>query len=84
LYVLNGELALHHGEQTSVLTEGDAVYFDASAAHSYRCSGKRPAGAIIVTMHQAQQIQPSPLRGVSTSVARVDSQAPRPKTAAAL
>jgi mannose-6-phosphate isomerase-like protein (cupin superfamily) len=53
LYVLQGELDLRHGDQECRLAEGDAVYFDAGSAHSYRCAGKRPARAIIVTMHQA-------------------------------
>jgi transcriptional regulator with XRE-family HTH domain len=53
LYVLNGELALQHGDQTCLLEDGDAVYFDASTPHAYQCAGKKPAGAIIVTMHQA-------------------------------
>jgi transcriptional regulator with XRE-family HTH domain len=52
LYVLEGDLELHHGDQTSSLEAGDAAYFDASTPHSYKCSGKKPAGAIIVTMHQ--------------------------------
>jgi transcriptional regulator with XRE-family HTH domain len=52
LYVLDGELELRHGDQTSTLEAGDAVYFDASTPHSYQCAGKKPAGAIIVTMHQ--------------------------------
>ena len=52
LYVLEGHLELHHGDQISSLEEGDAAYFDASTPHSYRCVGKKPAGAIIVTMHQ--------------------------------
>ncbi|MGB6691828.1 MAG: XRE family transcriptional regulator [Terracidiphilus sp.] len=52
LYVLDGELAIRHGEQEATLEAGDAVYFDASTPHSYVCAGKKPAGAIIVTMHQ--------------------------------
>lgn len=51
LYVLEGELALRHGDQKYTLVKGDAVYFDASTAHSYQCAGKKPAEAIIVTMH---------------------------------
>jgi len=51
LYVLEGELALKHGEQACVLVAGDTVYFDSTAPHSYQCVGKKPAGAIIVTMH---------------------------------
>jgi len=53
LYVLYGELTLHHGGANHFLEPGDAVYFDSSTAHSYHCAGKRPAGAIIVTIHQA-------------------------------
>ena len=57
LYLLEGELGLRHQDQESVLEAGDAAYFDASAPHSYRCAGSKPARAIIVTMHQ-----PAPLR----------------------
>jgi mannose-6-phosphate isomerase-like protein (cupin superfamily) len=53
LYVLEGQLGLRHGEQKYVLEAGDAAYFDANAPHSYVCAGTTPAGAIIVTMHQA-------------------------------
>ena len=52
LYVLEGELDLHHGEHHCTLEPGDAVYFDASTPHSYVCAGKRAADALIVTMHQ--------------------------------
>ena len=67
LYLLDGELALRHGEQECTLEAGDAVYFDASTPHSYQCAGKKPAGAIIVTMHQPPQ--PAPLRAASTGKA---------------
>lgn len=62
LYVLNGELALRHGEHQTTLEAGDAVYFDAGTPHSYQCAGRRPAAAIIVTMHQAPLAQPLPFR----------------------
>jgi transcriptional regulator with XRE-family HTH domain len=52
LYVLEGELELHHGEHQCTLEGGDAVYFDASTPHSYQCAGKKPAQALIVTMRQ--------------------------------
>jgi transcriptional regulator with XRE-family HTH domain len=58
LFVLDGELKIRHGEHESVLEAGDSVYFDANTAHSYVCAGKRPAGAIIVTMHQAPPAGP--------------------------
>jgi transcriptional regulator with XRE-family HTH domain len=53
LYVMGGELGLRHADQECALTEGDAVYFDSSTPHSYHCLGKKPAKAIIVTLHQA-------------------------------
>jgi transcriptional regulator with XRE-family HTH domain len=62
LYVLDGELELKHGEHQCTLEPGDAVYFDAGTPHSYHCAGKKPAGAIIVTMHQAPPGPPLPLR----------------------
>jgi transcriptional regulator with XRE-family HTH domain len=53
LYVMDGELTIHHGDTEVALEAGDSVYFDAGTPHSYVCAGKKPAGAIIVTMHQA-------------------------------
>ena len=68
LYVLKGELGLRHGDRECTLEAGDAVYFDASTPHSYQCAGKKPAEAIIVTMHQASAAQPMPLRAASAAV----------------
>ncbi len=62
LYVLDGELELKHGEHQCTLQPGDAVYFDAGTPHSYQCVGRKPAGAIIVTMHQPPLGQPIPIR----------------------
>ena len=58
LYILDGELELHHGEHHCTLGPGDAVYFDSSTPHSYVCAGKKPADALIVTMHQPPPSQP--------------------------
>ena len=58
LYVLEGELEIRHGEQGYILGAGDAAYFDASTPHSYLCVGKKPAGAIIVTLHQGPALMP--------------------------
>jgi transcriptional regulator with XRE-family HTH domain len=52
LYVLEGDLMLHHGENRCMLGPGDAVYFDSSTPHSYLCHGNKPASALIVAMHQ--------------------------------
>src|ERR1700691_1320446 len=62
LYVLEGSLELKHGEHQCTLDAGDAVYFDAGTPHSYQCAGRKPTGAIIVTMHQAPPGQPLPIR----------------------
>jgi transcriptional regulator with XRE-family HTH domain len=79
LYLLDGELCLHHGDQQCSLEVGDAVYFDAGTPHSYECVGKKPAGAIIVTMHQTPSVQPLALRPVGVATAgRVASGAPAP------
>jgi transcriptional regulator with XRE-family HTH domain len=65
LYILEGELSLRHGDTATTLTPGDAAYFDAGTPHSYQCVGKKPSGAIIVTMHQAPNSQPQPLRAAA-------------------
>ena len=58
-YVLDGAIDIRHGDQTHTLEQGDAAYFDASTPHSYRCAGKTPGVAIIVTMHQQSAQQPA-------------------------
>ncbi len=57
LYILEGELEIRHSDKQHTLEPGDGVYFDASTPHSYRCAGKNPAVAIIVTMHQQAPAQ---------------------------
>lgn len=59
LYVLEGELEIRHSDKVYALEPGDGVYFDASTPHAYRCLGKTPAMAIIVTMHQQATTQPT-------------------------
>jgi transcriptional regulator with XRE-family HTH domain len=76
LYVLDGELEFHHGDQECLLGTGDAVYFDASTPHSYQCAGKKPAGAIIVTMHQAPPIMPLPPLRVAPAATKPAPAAP--------
>jgi mannose-6-phosphate isomerase-like protein (cupin superfamily) len=82
LYVLDGDLEIHHGDQACTLEAGDAIYFDASTPHSYQCAGKRPANAIIVTMHQAPPAQPIPLRAVSSASAMKSGPAAQQRPAA--
>jgi len=59
LFVLEGDLEIRHGDQINHVESGDAVYFDASTPHSYRCAGDSPAVALIVTMHQIPMAQPT-------------------------
>ena len=56
LYVLEGELEIRHGDKGCMLEAGDAVYFDSNTPHAYLCVGKKPASAIIVTLHQAPAV----------------------------
>jgi transcriptional regulator with XRE-family HTH domain len=50
LYLLSGTLDVRHGESTHHIEAGDAIYFDANTIHSYVCSSKTPATAVIVTL----------------------------------
>lgn len=50
LYLLSGSLDVRHGESTHKVEAGDAIYFDANTIHSYVCTGKTPATAVIVTL----------------------------------
>ncbi len=56
LYMLSGCLQLAHDGAKEVLAQGDAVYFDASAVHSYERQGEESCTAMILTL-------PEPLRG---------------------
>ena len=79
LYLMDGELSIRHGDQEVTLEAGDAVYFDAGTPHSYRCAGKKPAGAIIVTMHQPA---PAPGGGAVRPIAPHPGSKPAPGGAA--
>ena len=57
LYLLKGCLDVQHGETTHRVEPGDAVYFDATTIHSYRCSSSEPATAVIVTLQQGAASQ---------------------------
>jgi transcriptional regulator with XRE-family HTH domain len=72
LYLLDGDLEIHHGDQSCTLEAGDAIYFDANTPHSYHCASRKPATAIIVTMHQPPPAHPSALRA-SAPAARQES-----------
>jgi transcriptional regulator with XRE-family HTH domain len=57
LYILSGNLKLEHDTQVDTLCEGDAVFFNAEAVHSYERVGHEECAALILTMPEA-------LRGV--------------------
>jgi transcriptional regulator with XRE-family HTH domain len=69
LYLLTGELSVHHGECVHEVHQGDAIYFDASTIHSYACAGDKPATALIVTLQQpVAALSGNGLRGQATSL----------------
>ncbi len=48
IFVIGGQLAVDVDGEATTLEEGDAMYFDSSAPHSYRCPGSTPCLAIVV------------------------------------
>ena len=49
LYVISGKVEIHTQGARHQLSEGDAVYFDASVPHAYGKGGNRRATALVVT-----------------------------------
>lgn len=85
LYLLEGELEIRHADKLHTLEPGDGVYFDASTPHAYRCLGKTPANAIIVTMHQQQPVPAMNLRPMGAAFgARSTPAAPGAKPTTAM
>jgi transcriptional regulator with XRE-family HTH domain len=56
LFMLSGCLKLEHDNRVDTLAEGDAVFFNAEAVHSYERLGDENCTALLLTM-------PEPLRG---------------------
>jgi mannose-6-phosphate isomerase-like protein (cupin superfamily) len=50
LHLLSGKLAIRVGEDSHELSEGDSMYFDSSAPHSYRRVGSKQTTALVVTL----------------------------------
>ena len=48
IYVLRGKLSVTVEDEETILATGDAMYFDAGAAHSYRRHGRSECAAIVV------------------------------------
>ena len=56
-FLLSGTLDVRHGEVTHRVEAGDAIYFDANTIHSYVCTSKTPATAVIVTLQHPLMLQ---------------------------
>lgn len=50
IYVLKGKLTVDVDGSETMLGEGDAMYFDPAAPHSYRQSGRSTATAVVVVV----------------------------------
>ncbi len=48
LFLLEGELEFHYGEQVMTLQAGDSIYYDSSEPHGYISLGGTPARAVAV------------------------------------
>jgi transcriptional regulator with XRE-family HTH domain len=59
LFVLSGCLQLTHENKADMLADGDAVFFNAEAVHSYERVGDQPCTALILTMPEALRGNPS-------------------------
>jgi transcriptional regulator with XRE-family HTH domain len=73
LYLLSGSLDVRHGDTVHHIGIGDAIYFDAETSHSYVCTGKTPAAAVIVTLQHplvTQVVRGTRSTGVSTGVVK--------------
>jgi quercetin dioxygenase-like cupin family protein len=46
IYVLNGEITLVYGNETSVLKAGDSCYYNSLVPHAVRASGDKPAAIV--------------------------------------
>jgi transcriptional regulator with XRE-family HTH domain len=48
IYLLEGELEFHYGQESMVLKTGDSIYYDSSEAHGYISLGSEKAKAVAV------------------------------------
>lgn len=48
IYVLKGRLVITIDGEDHELGESDAIYFESTAPHSYRCAGRTDASAVVV------------------------------------
>jgi len=48
IYLLEGKLEFHYGQETMVLSMGDSIYYDSSESHGYISLGSEKAKAVAV------------------------------------
>jgi quercetin dioxygenase-like cupin family protein len=48
LYILEGELEFHYGEEVMRLIPGDSIFYDSSTPHGYVSMGEKKAKAVAV------------------------------------
>ena len=48
IYLVEGELEFHYGEETMLLRPGDSIYYDSSELHGYVSIGEKKARAVAV------------------------------------
>lgn len=48
IYLLQGELELHYGQEIMILKPGDSIYYDSSESHGYVSRGEQKAKAVAV------------------------------------
>jgi transcriptional regulator with XRE-family HTH domain len=48
IYLLEGELEFHYGQEIMILKTGDSIYYDSSEAHGYISLGSEKAKAVAV------------------------------------
>ena len=79
IYVLEGQLEIYHAEISDRLDPGDAVYFDASTTHTYRCVSKIPCKALVITVNPQPLAAPQRHFGAATSSATGPAMEARPQ-----
>jgi transcriptional regulator with XRE-family HTH domain len=60
LHVLKGQLTATVGGQTTVLAEGDTLYFDARTPHDFRNDGETEARVLVALLYPPGPPRPSP------------------------
>lgn len=48
IYIINGKVRIHFGEEKHELDSGDSIYFDATVSHGYERIGSKPATGVVV------------------------------------